>query len=168
MFFLIACSEEIITNPELLFDNSLPLIVSSYEYSDIYNKTYFMGGDTSCLLNITDTINSIPVLAWDSIYLPIVTVAIFNSSIQVSGSTIRNINNIVWQWHTGITSSTYLNGMQYVDYKEGKKLNNNEIDYTSSVDSLPEGLYYWAVWGWSASGVDIIYSSRELNFYVKN
>ena len=168
LILLISCGEEDYINPDLLFTHCYPIPVSSYEYQDSLKNSYVISGDTACILNITDTINAIPVLAWDSIYVPIITVAIFRKGIEISGGSIQNKNDIVWQWHTGMSSSVYLNGMQRVNYTDGRNVKNSEIDYSSPADSLSGGMYYWAIWGWATSGVDIIYSSRDLYFYVKN
>ena len=76
---------------------------------------------------------------------------------------INNAEDIVWQWHSGMEGAE-----GWIQYTNGKNVINDTIDYHHVADSLDEGHYYWAVWGWGGSGVRVWYSSRELEFYVLN
>ena len=165
IFFIVwSCTPEeiVVTNKDLIFENSSRILIPSYEFQDNEGKIFLMRGDTSFNSSYPDTVNSLPLLAWDSIGIKIITTAIFTEEIQVSGSRIINTNDIIWQWHSGME-----HGQEgRVQYSDGRNVINDTLDYANQPDSLNEGHYYWAVWGWGESGTRILYSSRELEFYV--
>ncbi len=163
--FLISCTdnEVVLENENLLFTNSYEIAIPGYEFQDDEGKVYHVRGDTSYFSNYPDTLNCLPVLEWDSMGIRIITAAIFTNNIQVAGNRIVNTDDILWQWHSGDAMS----GKEgYVKYSDGRNVINDSIDYTNPADSLDEGHYYWAIWGWGESGIRIWYSSRELEFYV--
>jgi hypothetical protein len=170
ILFLIfwACSEEesALLNEDLLFTNAFQIKVPGYQYN-VEGTTYTVRGDTSYLSSVTDTLNSMPVFRWDSMDINILTVAIFTNSIDVRDNEIKNTEDIIWQWHSGME-----NGKEgYVQYSDGRNVLHgtmDTIDYQHPATPLDAGLYYWAVWGWNQSGIRIWYSSRELKFYVSN
>ena len=166
-FTLVICSctqeEMIIENEDLIFINSYRIKIPSYTFQDEEGIIYSVRGDTSYQSTFPDTVNSIPVLSWDSIGIRIITAAIFREPIRVEGNQIVNAGDIVWQWHSG----NFMGGKEgLVQYSDGRIVYNDSIDYENPADSLDDGHYYWAVWGWGESGTRILYSSRELEFYV--
>ncbi len=164
MFFWSCTPENVIfENEDLVFINSYQIKIPSYNFQDTEGNVYLMRGDTSYLSAYPDTVNSGPVLEWDSMGIRIITAAIFTDHILVVGSQIVNTEDIVWQWHSGDDMSGEEGQVQYF---EGRSVINDGIDYGNSPDSLDEGHYYWAVWGWGESGTRVWYSSRELEFYV--
>ena len=159
-----ACSEDnaiTINNEDLIFTNSYPIKIPSYNYTDSMGTIYFVQGDTNFTLP-PDTLNSFPTLAWDSIFSGLVSVAIFTWPVIVSGGEITNSSDIVWQWHSGMEFEK----INKIKYSEGKSVINGEIMYESPPSLLLEGNYYWAVWGWNNSGIRVLYSSRQHEFYV--
>jgi len=170
IFFLIllfgSCTpEEVIPeNEKLIFTNSYPIKIPSYTFQDSDGETYSIRGDTSYQSAYPDTVNSLPALAWDSLGIRIITAAIFTDHLRVTGNRIVNTDDIIWQWHSGMETETGKEG--FVKYSDGRSVINDSIDYDNLADSLDEGHYYWAVWGWGESGTRIWYSSRELEFYV--
>jgi len=164
MFFWSCTPENVIfENEDLVFINSYQIKIPSYNFQDTEGNEYLMRGDTSYLSTYPDTVNSVPVLEWDSMGIRIITTAIFTDHILVVGNQIVNTEDIVWQWHSGDTLSGIEGSVQYSD---GWNVINGNIDYENPADSLDEGHYYWAVWGWGGSGTRVWYSSRELEFYV--
>lgn len=164
-FFLWSCTEvdDGILNEDLIFTNSFQISIPSYNYLDDEGNQYSIRGDTSYRSSYPDTVNSLPVLKWDSMGIRIITAAIFTNHINVEGNQIVNTHDIIWQWHSGAA----MGGEEgYVQYSDGMNVLDSGIDYVNLSDSLDEGHYYWAVWGWGESGLKVLYSSRELEFYV--
>ena len=152
--------EAVLTNEDLIFTNSFHLKIPPYEYFDTNGKAFFVRGDTNYQSNILDTLNNMPAFAWDSIGLKIISLAIFNSPISVMNSEIVNSEDIVWKWHSGMNFGK--EGL--VQYSDGKDvIDGVELE---SVTPLTESTYYWGVWAWNTSGNRILYSSRQMKFYV--
>lgn len=87
-----------------------------------------------------------------------IVVGIFNSSIQTSGKTILNEANFFRGIKTGLAgfnrgqldfSATYI-------YDQ----NSNDFDGPSA---LPNGSYYWAVWGYDSNGI-LTHASPQWRF----
>jgi hypothetical protein len=160
----LACTEDntlTINNEDLIFNNSYPIEIPAYNYTDSLGTIYYVQGDTNYIL-LPDTLNSLPTLAWDSILFELVSVAIFTNHVQISGGEITNSSDIVWQWHSGMEFEK----INRIKYSEGKSVINGEIIYGNPATPLIEGNYYWAVWGWNNSGIRVLYSSRQREFYV--
>lgn len=160
---LICCTDDdaIISNEELIFTNSYPVNIPAYTYTDSLGSVYAVQGDTNYPLH-PDTLNSSPTLAWDSILFELVSAAIFIRPVDISGGEIKNVTDIVWQWHSGMDSDKNYR----IKYFEGKNVSNGEIDYQNPAQPLSEGKYYWGVWGWGNTGIRILHSSRQREFYV--
>jgi hypothetical protein len=148
-------------NNDLLFPNSLRLKVPTYTYTDNIDS-FKAQGDTFYYTGIPDTLNKMPLFKWDSIGLKILTLAIFTSTPVVLNSEINNIDSIVWQWHSGMEFGRE----GYVQYSEGRNVFNDTIDYNHKTMPLEKGSYYWAVWGWTDDGTEILFSTRKMSFYV--
>ncbi len=159
-----SCKEEEITlnNEDLIFSNSFQIKIPSYQYYDSTEKVYSVRGDTSFQSSYPDTLNDLPVIAWDSMGLRIITVAIFTSPIAATNNEIVNIEDIVWQWHSGMEFGEE----GYVQFSDGKNVFEGTIDYENDPEPLQERMYYWGIWAWNASGTRLLYSSRQLEFYV--
>ena len=158
------CTEEesILDNEDLVFSNSIQVKIPAYRYSDNQGNDFYVRGDTSFQDVNIDTLNSTPVLAWDSTGMKILSVAIFLSPIIVANSEIVNIEDIVWKWDSGMNFGQD----SYVQYSEGKSVINGET--ADDLSPLPDSRYYWAVWAWNSEGNRILFSSRPLKFYVQN
>lgn len=159
-----ACTEEesAVINEDLIFSNSFQIKIPSYTYFDGEGNSIFVRGDSSYLASYPDTLNSLPLLAWDSVGLKLINVAIFTSPIVVSNNEIVNFNDIIWEWHSGMNFGKE----GYVQYLDGRDVINGEIG--EKVTPLEESTYYWGVWAWNSNGRKILYSSRALEFYVLN
>ena len=159
------CSPDVqtINNPDLVFSSSYRLDVPSYTYKDSSGIYYFVSGDTTeFVTNIVDTLNSNPLFRWDTFNTNITCCAIFLKPIDVEGGIITNPEDMIWQWHSGMKNGQ--NG--YVQFSDGKNVINGTIEYENVPDSLQENNYYWAVWAWNKSATSILYSSRQMQFYV--
>lgn len=165
ILFFWACSQEdvVVENEDLIFINSYPIKIPAYDFQDAEGISYSIRGDTSFQSSYPDTVNSLPSLRWDSMGISIISAAIFTDHIRVTGNQIENTEDIIWLWHSGDKMKGEEGDIQYSD---GRSVINSDIDYENPADSLDEGLYYWAVWGWGKSGTRVLYSSRELEFYV--
>jgi hypothetical protein len=163
-FLFYSCTEEEATliNEDLIFSNSYQIKIPGYTYFDSEGNSIFVRGDSSYLASYPDTLNSLPLLAWDSIGLKLIIVAIFTSPIIVSNNEIVNFEDIIWEWHSGMNFGKE----GYVQYLDGRDVINGEIG--ESVTPLHESTYYWGVWAWNSNGKKILYSSRALEFYVLN
>lgn len=148
-------------NEELVFPSSYQITIWSYEYLDPAGNVFKVQSDTNYTL-LADTLNDSPVLAWDSIPLKYVSVALFTNPPVVQGGEIRNSEDIVWQWHSGMEFANY----GRVQYFEGRNVINEIIDYENSPVPLNEGHYYWAVWAWGNAGVRVLFSSKQREIYV--
>lgn len=165
----ISCSNEeaILENDDLIFTNSYPIRIPSYEYTDVNSGiVYKIKGDSS-YYSLPDTFSSNPEFRWTDYGIKILSVAIFTNPIQVSHGEISNTEDIIWQWHTGMDSEKN-DTTQWIQYNAGKPVVNGEINYNMEVSPLQPSSYYWAGWGWNSSGTRIILSSRALEFYVSN
>jgi hypothetical protein len=167
LLLCLTCNDEVekLHNTDLIFHDSNPIKIPSYVYSDDMGIIYSIQGDTILYKAIPDTIGNKPEFRWkeDSLEFGITTVALFSSPIQVSGSEIINVEDVFWQWHSGMEFG--YEGR--VKYSEGKYVNNGMINYNKEPQALNQGDYYWAVWKWDAEGIKIINSSRQMHFYVK-
>jgi hypothetical protein len=155
--------ETTLSNDELIFSNSFEIHISGYEYVDEMGRLCVIQGDTTYAL-IPDTVSGRPLLAWDSISTPYVTVALFRRPIVVLGGEIKNVEDVLWQWHSGMDFGK--DG--FVQFSQGANVYNGVIDYENLPLSLAEGHYYWAVWAWGTAGIRILFSSRQREIYVLN
>ena len=160
-----SCEEpdETFDNPNLIFPNSLPLRMSPYYYEGQKGLVY-VGGDSSTISGITDTLDNRPVFTWEENTAEFLLAAIFNAPVETMGNQIKNTGNVIWRWNTGMEFATN----DTVLIKHGKWMSNNVMDTISTPDSLTDGLYYFGVWGWKKDGKQVHVSSREYKFYVKN
>lgn len=160
----LSCSEDEdvgLNNEDLIISTSYPVKISTYSYTDSLGSVFYVQGDTNYTLT-PDTLNNRPTLAWDSIYTDLVSAAIFTNPIYVLGGEIKNTSDIIWQWHSGMEFEK----ISRIKYSEGKNVINGVIINRNKATPLSEGHYYWAVWGWNNSGIRILYSSRQREFYV--
>jgi hypothetical protein len=166
ILLIIGCTKESVelNNTDLIFHNSYHLQIKPYSYTGENGKFYLCQGDTILYTQTPDTFDSRPLLKWDSIGFKLYTVAIFDSQIIVEGKTIKNIGNIKWQWNSGMISATSFEGN--VKYIEGNNVINGIPKFGEETNPLDTGKYYWAVWGWNLEGNKILYSSRQMCFYV--
>ncbi len=162
LFFNCTEEESVLINEDLIFSNSYQINIPSYRYFDSVGNSFFVRGDNSYQTSYPDTLNSLPLFAWDSIGLKIINVAIFTSPIVVSNNEIVNYEDIIWKWHSGMNFGKE----GYVQYLNGRDVINGEIG--ENVTPLQESTYYWGVWAWNSEGKKILYSSRALKFYVLN
>jgi hypothetical protein len=165
LIMTVKCTQEtsVLDNTDLIFHDSYYLKIKPYIYLGEQNKSYSCHGDTFFYLQIPDTFDTRPLLKWDSMGFKILTVAIFTSPIVVEDNTIKNSRDIRWQWNSGMEFG--IEGT--VKYSEGKSVKNDIVDYTHEPDNLVKGHYYWAVWGWNPEGTKILYSTRQMSFYVQ-
>jgi hypothetical protein len=170
LFVYYSCSQEAtnLNNIDLLFPNSLRLNVPAYSYDDSLNTVYTVMGDTTYYTGIPDTLNSTPVLRWDSLGLNNCTAAIFTAKPVVAGGMISNSNDIVWQWHSGMNSEEFA---AHANFSDGRNMVGDadfkSIDYGHKPTPLTKGReYYWAVWSWTSDGINILFSTRVMRFYV--
>jgi hypothetical protein len=163
--FVIKCTQETneMNNADLIFHNSYQLKVDPYSYIGADNVKYLCQGDTIYYTAIPDTFDSQPLIKWDSIKLNVISVSIFTSPVSVADNKIKNSNEIIWQWNSGMK----FDKISSIKYLEGKNVLNNIVDYDHLPNPLKPGIYYWAVWGWNSEGTRILYSSRQMSFYVQ-
>jgi hypothetical protein len=161
------CSNEasVLNNTDLIFHDSYYLKVKPYQFIGESGLNYFSHGDTVYYTAVPDTFDSKPLIKWDSIGVKIITAAIFTSPIVVEYNSIKNSNDIIWEWNSGMK----VGREGIVKYTEGRNiLKNGSLDYDYDPKPLNSGmLYYWAVWAWNPEGTKIYYSSRQMSFYVQ-
>jgi hypothetical protein len=164
---VIKCSQDepdVLNHTDLIFHNSLYLKIRPYKYFGDEGKEYFCQGDTIFYTTIADTFDSRPVIQWDSVInFDILSVAIFTAPIIVKDNNIKNTNDIIWRWNSGMVFEKYWS----IKYNEGKRVYNGNVDYEHAPDPLNKGQYYWAVWGWNPEGTKILYSTRQMSFNVQ-
>lgn len=160
-----SCSEpaEIELNEDLIFRRSFPIDISSYHYQAEDGTIYEIKDDNDNT-GIPDTLDGRPVISWESIASSLVSAGIFRNPIVVEQGEIINLEDLIWQWHSGMN----IDSAGYVQFSEGKNVINGVIDYNNPPETLEDGQYYWAVWAWQSSGVKILFSSRPRQFYVVN
>lgn len=145
-----------------LFPGTERILVKEYIYY-INDDTYIVRADLATLQN-PDTVPVTPSFSWNSTGRKLVTVAIFNSRIEVNNNSILNENNIVWMWNTGIGSGTEGS----ISYFDGRSVDNgNLLEKEQLMPLTIDSLYTWAVWAWDKTGTEITKSSRELWFIVE-
>ena len=162
---LVCCTEDEpeIFNEELIFTHSYPIPVPEYSYTDQQgNDWHILGDDNEA--GYPDTVSVNPVFLWEDFGINIITIAIFTSPVEVRNGNIVNTDDIIWQWHNGLETEK----ADTVQYTDGKIVDDGEIDYNSIASTLATGNYFWAIWGWGRSGIKVLYSSREFEFYVLN
>ena len=150
-------------NKELIFPEALEIRVPLYLYQS-GEREITVHGDEGFKNNIVDTVTPMPVLKWDSLETELIVAAIFSSPIQELNGEISNTGDIVCIWHSGLEQG--VDGL--VSFTEGRRIAAGDLDSLSPPQPLPAmQTYYWGVWSWDDSGIKIIYSSRQLTFYVK-
>ncbi len=153
-------------NPELVFTRSFEIEVAPYVYTDKTDDIlYQVSGKTTL-----DTLGAQPEFRWGVVPSNIVTIAVFNEPMQVSGEEIQNPENIIWQWTSNMDSERKeVDGLFYtsVQYLQGKMVINKKIQYATQPLPLQSGLYYWAVWSWDEGGRWILYSTKPFKFQVE-
>jgi hypothetical protein len=155
-------SEETLNN-ELIFPEAHEIKVPSYVYQAVTGDV-FVHGDEGFKNNIVDTITSTPQLRWDSVQTKLIVSAIFINRIQVTKGKIENTNDIIWIWHSGLDKGK--DGR--VTFEEGRSISDGVIENPGLPVPLPAAhQYYWGVWSWDESGIRVLYSSRQMTFYVK-
>ncbi len=166
IFLLPQCNDDdIILNEDLVFGYSFEIKIPSYKYVTAEGDSIFIRGDLSFNSDIIDTVTSTPTLSWERVESEIVCAAIFKNKINVKNGTIVNdTSDIVWIWNSGLLKGE--NGL--VKFEQGKKsINTDSPESVNNPDPLEQGeVYYWAVWAWDNSGIEIRFSSRELRFFV--
>ncbi len=163
-FLLANCTSDnqVLNNTDLVFTNSYRLPVPAYTYKGVNGKDYKVTGDTNYFSGIPDTLNANPVFRWDTFNIKIMCCAIFLKPIHVQNGIITNSKDMIWQWHSGM-----INGKEgNVQYSDGRNVKNGVIDYENQPATLASDNYFWAVWGWNSSATDVLYSSRQMQFYV--
>lgn len=151
-------------NDELIFKKSYEITVPPYDYMTDNSDTIHVLGDSSYYMNIPDTVNPTPVLAWKSVNLQMNLTAIFSNPILVTNSSIVNTDDIVWLWHSGFHTGT--NGQ--LDFQDGRNIRNGNIHDTIPAEPLlVDSTYYWGTWYWNNEGIQIWYSSRPQSIYIK-
>jgi hypothetical protein len=160
----VACEEEssIVENRDLIFIHSNPINIPAYYYLDQFNDTIHVQGDSSYYHSVVDTLSNQPVLAWEAVNNELVCVGIFTEPIEVNEGMI-DYNPNIWRWNSGMAAED----SNSIAYSEGSFVQIGKlVPGLMPMDTLTSGHYYWAVWGWNSSGTKILYSSRQLEFYV--
>jgi hypothetical protein len=156
-------TSEITLNNELIFPEAHEIKVPSYVYQSV-NGDIMIHGDEANNGNTVDTVNSEPVIRWDSVQTGLIVAAIFDQPIHVVSGIIENKNDIVWIWHSGLE----IGRDGQVVFEEGKSIPDGLLDNLSQPVPLPAlHQYFWGVWSWDQSGIRVTYSSRQMTFYVK-
>lgn len=167
IFFLPGCNDDddIVLNEDLVFGYSYEIKIPPFKYMTTQGDSIFVRGDISFSSDIIDTVPSAPTLSWEKVESEIVCAAIFKNKIYVEDNIIVNdTSDIVWIWHSGLANGE--NGL--VQFEHGtKKINPDNPESVIDPYPLEQGeVYYWAVWAWDNSGIEIRFSSRELRFVV--
>jgi hypothetical protein len=160
-----ACEDisEVTLNNELIFPEAHEIRVPSYVYQSLTGDI-LVHGDEGFENNIVDTITPTPILKWDSVQNRLIITAIFVNPVQITNGKLVNTNDIVWIWHSGLEDGK--DGC--VAFEEGRSISDGMIENLSQPIPLPAlRQYYWGVWGWNESGIKVLYSSRQMTFYVK-
>jgi hypothetical protein len=167
LLLTLKCTQEasVLNNTDLIFHDSYHLKIDTFSYTGTQGKRYFCQGDSIFYTTLPDTFDNCPLLRWDSLGIKILSTAIFTSPIVIKDNVIKNSSDIVWEWNSGMKYGDGRDGT--VKYFEGKSVINKTVDYNNDPSPLKSGVYYWAVWGWNSEGTKILYSSRQMNFYVK-
>jgi len=167
IFLFPECSDDddILFNEDLVFNYSYEIKIPPFMYISIQGDSVFVRGDLSFDSDIIDTVTPKPTLSWEKVESEIICAAIFKNSIDADNNSIKNdASDIVWIWHSGLAEGE--NGL--VKFEHGiKEIDPDNLDSTSEPEPLVQGkIYYWAVWAWDNSGIEIRFSSRELRFIV--
>jgi len=155
-------SEETLNN-ELIFPTAHEITIPSYVYHSITGDI-LIHGDEGFQDGSVDTITSTPTMRWDSVQTELIVSAIFTGPIQEANGKIENTDEMIWIWHSGLEDGK--NG--WVKFEEGRSISNGFIENLDQAIPLPDShQYYWGVWSWNESGIKVMYSSRQITFYVK-
>lgn len=169
VFFVVGCNnseEPAVYNPDLIFPNSVEIVVTPYVYTDsTNNEKYQVSGETEI-----DTLGPQPEFRWERVPSNIITIALFNAPIVVANNEIQNLENLIWQWHSSMVSDE-LNidkkTLRRVQYKHGYPVLNKKIQYDTQPLPLQSGLYFWAVWSWEGGGRWVLFSTKPFTFRVE-
>jgi hypothetical protein len=167
IFIFPGCSDNdnLIFNEDLVFDCGYEIKIPSFSYISPQGDSVFVRGDLSFNSDDIDTVPPTPTLSWEKVESEIICAAIFKNSINADNNSIKNdVSDIVWIWHSGLSKGE--NGL--VQFEQGiKEIDADEHDSLSKPEPLIKSeVYYWAVWAWDKSGINILFSSRELKFVV--
>jgi hypothetical protein len=155
-------SDETLNN-DLIFPAVHEIKVPSYVYQSM-SGDILIQGDEGYNNNAVDTITPTPTIRWDSVQTKLIVTAIFIHPIQVTNGKIENTNDIIWIWYSGLEDGK--DG--WVTFEEGRSISDGMMDNLGQPIPLPAlHQYFWGVWGWNESGIKVLYSSRQMTFYVK-
>ncbi|UCH15360.1 MAG: hypothetical protein JSV22_05180 [Bacteroidales bacterium] len=158
--------DDIVLNEDLVFGYSHEIKIPPFKYLTTQGDSVFIRGDISFNSDIIDTVPATPTLSWEKVESEIVCAAIFKSRINVENNSIINdTSDIVWIWHSGLPGGE--NGLVEFGYGT-KKYDPESPESDNEPEPLEQGqVYYWAVWAWDNSGIEVKFSSRELRFVVR-
>jgi len=107
-----------------------------------------------------------PQFVWEGPNNKITMLGLFNRPIEInSDGSIQNITDMVWVWHSGLGNGRIGN----VYFEDGRAINGNNITNVSNPTPLERGrTYFWVVWAWSDTGLELTHSSTESDFFVSN
>lgn len=169
-----------------IFPNTELLQIPPYSYPAPPNPSSSLGtvieisGDESIqplldnnnccdITEILDRFPANPSFQWNSITSQLVAVAIFQTQVEIStnGNRIKNIEDIVWTWNSGMGGDTQSGGKTTVEFSSGRDVQEGEI--LDTITELNENqVYVWAVWAWNENGTAVSFSSRAIPFVVEN
>ena len=117
----------------------------------------------SALPDDNDTV-SLPIqFTWTATGADLVYLGIFNQKIDMALGKIKNINDNIWAWHSGLGQGREGS----VVFSDGFDVVDGKMETTHSPTPLENGkTYYWAVWCWDKNGITITASSEERYFNV--
>ncbi len=106
-----------------------------------------------------------PRFVWVASGCNLVFLGVFSKPIIVRNNSIRNKNDLLWAWHSGMEKGR----IGDVNFGDGVNVTAGKLNYADSPLPLENGKsYYWALWTWSNDGARISHSSEQSYFIVGN
>jgi len=107
--------------------------------------------------------NTKPSFTWNMNAKNLVAMGVFNKRIVITNGTIQNMNDLVYYWDSGMQTGR----VGSIVFNDGKRYISGKLEGLPTPSPLNQGkAYYWAVWAWDSTGINIISASREGYFLV--
>lgn len=153
-----------------VFDSTIVISVPPYDYYD--QQLFVCSGDSFygyLNVNTVDWLSSRPTLKWPKTGDQLMAAAIFENRVRVAigGQRIVNVDDVVWAWHSGLSTGSEHENSIVLEWADGRKVVNGMV----VEDEVPSPLlnnkgYVWCAWAWNEQGTKVTKSTREHPFIV--
>jgi hypothetical protein len=142
----------------ILFITGIAVLTSGCNLQTLYNPLFSGTTYVTTTAPSGNGAGTLPVFKWQSSTdMKYQIAAVFKKAIQVDGKRIKNTNDCIAIWTTGMNGSA-----GNVSYSDFRVFSNGAIQ-SSAPANLSAGTYYWAIWG-DNDQMSVTHSSSAISF----